>query len=61
MYYLLEPTILLGLLANSLGFLLASQSILFSSGLYVEVNTSRIYHDINSGYPSTTKHVLIYI
>jgi hypothetical protein len=33
---------------NALGFLLASQNILFSSGLHVEVNTSRSYHNINN-------------
>jgi hypothetical protein len=32
---------------NALGFLLASQNILFSSGLYVEVNTSCNYYNIN--------------
>jgi hypothetical protein len=33
---------------NSLGFLLASQNILFSLGLHVEVNTSHSYHNINN-------------
>jgi hypothetical protein len=32
---------------NALGLLLASRNILFSSGLHVEVNTSRNYHNIN--------------
>jgi hypothetical protein len=44
----LELTSLLGLLANSLGFILASRSILFSSGSHVEVNTSHSYHNINT-------------
>jgi hypothetical protein len=48
MLSLLELTSLLGLLANSLGFLLASRSILSSLGLHVEVNTSRNYHNINT-------------
>jgi hypothetical protein len=34
-------------MSKALGFLLAFQNILFLSGLHVEVNTSRNYHNIN--------------
>jgi hypothetical protein len=35
-------------MSNALGFLLASHNILFLSGLHMEANTSRNYHDINT-------------